>query len=367
MSDPGLVGAARRQRGLVAKCHKVQVALGGRRRAASAWARGEPWARADRYSRSASAARQAARPSRQCGSSGAPFSLRRIETGGPRRPRAELRRRDPPHPAVEPRLLEDRLGEVRPRAVAGRGEVPDAERRRRVDELARRRGQMADVGRAAALVVDDRDLVPLRPEPEHRAHEVVPGRAEEPRAPHDPGVLAGRGLAVELRPPVGGQRARAVRLDVRRSLAAVEDVVGGVRDERRPELRRVRRAADVHLRGPLRIVLGAVDVRPRGGVQHELRPLERGRGREPDVPVLARQRAHVVRGERRCERDAELAAAPVIRTRRPECSASGPGPRGSVSACSTGPSREGRPTGCRARRGRPGRTPRSRGRRTAGR
>ena len=44
---------------------------------------------------------------------------------------------------------------------------------REVDDLARRGGEVADVGRRAALVVDDRDLVPLGSEPEHRADEVV--------------------------------------------------------------------------------------------------------------------------------------------------------------------------------------------------
>ena len=33
---------------------------------------------------------------------------------------------------------------------------------------------MAHIGRRAALVVDDRDLVPLLAEPQHRADEVVP-------------------------------------------------------------------------------------------------------------------------------------------------------------------------------------------------
>ena len=49
-----------------------------------------------------------------------------------------------------------------------------------VDELAYRLRQMADVGGAAPLVVDDRDLVALRAEAEHRAHEVVARRTEEP-------------------------------------------------------------------------------------------------------------------------------------------------------------------------------------------
>ena len=65
---------------------------------------------------------------------------------------------------------------------------------------------MADVGGAASLVVDDGDLVALRAEPEHRADEVVPGRAEEPGGADDPCLVAGRGLAEEFRPPVGAER-----------------------------------------------------------------------------------------------------------------------------------------------------------------
>ena len=109
-------------------------------------------------------------------------------------------------------------------------------------------------------------------------HEVLRRPAEQPRRAHDPRLLAGRRLAVQLRPPVGAERRRRVRLDVRRALRAVEDVVARVRDERRAELGRVLRAADVDRRRPLRVVLGAVDVRPRGGVQHEVR-LEAGRRR----------------------------------------------------------------------------------------
>ena len=52
---------------------------------------------------------------------------------------------------------------------------------------------MPGVGRAATLVGDDRDLVALGAEPEHRAHEVVPDRPEEPGGAHDPGH--------RLRPP----------------------------------------------------------------------------------------------------------------------------------------------------------------------
>ena len=77
---------------------------------------------------------------------------------------------------------------------------------------------MADVRRRAALVVDDRDLVALRAEGEHRPQEVLAGRAEEPGAAHDPAV-ADLALAVELRAAVGRQRrwARPTRRTARAS------------------------------------------------------------------------------------------------------------------------------------------------------
>ncbi len=112
--------------------------------------------------------------------------------------------------------------------------------------------EMSHVRRAPALVVDDRDLVALHAESEHRPDEVVARRAEEPRRAEDPCSRPGRGLAVQLRPAVRGRRVRPVRLDVRRTLPPVEDVVGRVRDERRLQRRRVRRASDVHRRRALR-------------------------------------------------------------------------------------------------------------------
>ena len=121
-------------------------------------------------------------------------------------------------------------------------------------------------------------------------------------------ALARRRLAVQLRPPVGGARRRRVGLDVRRAFRPVEDVVRRVRDERRAERRRVSRAADVHGGGALRVVLGPVDVRPRGRVEHEV-GIPRQRGRlEANVPLGAAEREDVVVRERVGERMAELAA-----------------------------------------------------------
>ena len=124
---------------------------------------------------------------------------------------------------------------------------------------------------------------------------------------HDPRVFARGGLAVQLRPAVHRQRVRRVRLDVRRALRPVEDVVGREVDERGAELGRVLRAADVHGRG-----------RPAGRPPRRRRPstprrAARGRPRR-ERPAAgtstsqlgARQAARA--GERLEERRAELAA-----------------------------------------------------------
>jgi len=68
----------------------------------------------------------------------------------------------------------------------------------------------------------------------------------------------------------------------------------------------VLRAADVHRGRALRVGLGAVDVRPRRGVQNEVDRAEPARRRRGDVPARARQAERA--GERLEQRGAELAA-----------------------------------------------------------
>src|SRR5439155_10446357 len=96
----------------------------------------------------------------------------------------ELGARDPANAALDAGLIEDRLRELGPGAVARGGDVPDPAGP--LDQHTHSLREMADVRRAAALVVDDRHLVPLATALEHRPDEVPAGRPEEPRRTDDP-------------------------------------------------------------------------------------------------------------------------------------------------------------------------------------
>ena len=73
-------------------------------------------------------------------------------------------------------------------------------------DLLRRLGEMPDVGGAAALVVDDSDLVAVATESQHRAEEVLGRRPKS----HDERTIQARSpaarLAVQLRASVRGER-----------------------------------------------------------------------------------------------------------------------------------------------------------------
>ena len=96
----------------------------------------------------------------------------------PLRGPSQLGARDPTHSRFQANLLEDGFRKLGPRRIAFSGDVPDAERS--LQQLMRRRCQMADVSRSGALVVDDCNLVALTCEVEHRPDKVRPGRAVEP-------------------------------------------------------------------------------------------------------------------------------------------------------------------------------------------
>ncbi len=135
------------------------------------------------------------------------------------------------------------------------------------------------------------------------------GLGEQPRAPDDPRLLAGHRLGAELRAAVRREGVRAVRLDVRLALPAVEDVVARERHERETECGDIRRPADVHGSSALGIVLGTVDVGPRGRMEDEVERWQLGR-RERHVPVGVGECQQFVAGERLLQRTAELPAGP---------------------------------------------------------
>ena len=133
--------------------------------------------------------RQARRPSRQCGSTGAfSRSLRSTEYAGrgAGRPSSAVvirrTRQSSPPPRRSPRR-------TRPTCSRRPREMPDPARQ--LDQLARRLGEMPDVGRPAALVVDDGDLVALRARAQHRGTKFWPSsrrarssaRSTRPRRP----------------------------------------------------------------------------------------------------------------------------------------------------------------------------------------
>ena len=212
---------------------------------------------------------QTVAPVRQHGSShslapqhGVRRSRRRtLELGG--RDPADTAARAPP-PRRSPRRSRPTCSHPRPR----RARAPSAGPRRRIRRTAAARWP-TNVGqpRWSSTTATSSRSAPSRSIVRRKLWPVGP-KSHDVRI--DPRVRPGGGLAVELRPAVGGRRVRAVRLDVGRALPPVEDVVGREGHERRLERCCVCGSADVHGRRTLRVVLGPVDVGPRRRVQHEV-------------------------------------------------------------------------------------------------
>ena len=196
--------------------------------------------------------------------------------------------------------------ELGPRAVAVGRDVVDAERQlEQLRQLARR-----DARRTSATSAGPRRPTPRRARAPSRSIvrtklcDVQPKSADV-RTIHACSPAAASPWSFV--PAVRRERVRRVRLDVRLALRPVEDVVRRERDERRAERRDVRRAADVHRGGALRIALGAVDVGPGRGVQDDVRRSSSPAGAGSVTSQSARVSARAF-GERLGERRAELAA-----------------------------------------------------------
>ena len=164
--------------------------------------------------------------------------------GGPRRRAAELRGRDRHDAAFHPGLVEDRLCELGPCALAVGRDVPDRPAGGRQSPGPRRR----DARRRSGSRVGRRPRS-LRPAPV-RARASC-GRSSCPVGPKSQELRTiqpapSRPLSLELGLPVHGERPRLVGLDVRRSLVSVEDVVRREVHDRDAERGDVPRALDVH-------------------------------------------------------------------------------------------------------------------------
>ena len=204
---------------------------------------------------------------------------------------------------------------LEPRGGLGTAEVVETEPagdHQRQDAL----GEVPDVGRRAPAIGEAADRL-TRDEPPHGAAEVVVAAAVDVAHPHHERRrrdLAHEPLPRELRAPVHRERARLVRLVVRRALAAVEHVVGRHVQEHRAA--RPRREREVL--GPERVVaerarrvgLVVVDAGERGEVQHGVGARA---ARPPGAPRRGRRR-RARRGRTRAPRGA---AAPAPGTRGP--------------------------------------------------
>jgi hypothetical protein len=130
----------------------------------------------------------------------------RAAKNGIRRPccsAAELRARDGRHSTAYARLDEDRLSKISPAAVAVGGDVVEAVGA--AHNLSDNPGEVSDVRWAAALVVDDMDLILSAGRFEHRPYEVPACPAEEPGRTNYPSC-SDLALAGELRAAVDRER-----------------------------------------------------------------------------------------------------------------------------------------------------------------
>ena len=224
-------------------------------------------------------------------------------------------------------LLEDRLRELRPRAVAVGGDVPDAEgevERRLASPRPGARRTSGEPRWSSTTATSSRSAPSLS----IVRTKFEPRRPEEPRAAHDPRLLARGGLAVKLRAAVRGGGVRAVGLDVRLPLAPVEDVVARVRRRAAP---RAPRRGSCRRRSPRPRPAD----RPRRRRRPSRRPCAaRGRARAPPAPARRRPSRRASSATISSAANSSASAwpswppAPVIRTGRAR--------RGSGSRCSTG-------------------------------
>ena len=162
------------------------------------------------------------------------------------------------------------------------------------------RRKFADVRRRAPLVVDDARREPLPRAAPHRAHEARPPAVQPLRADHRPlgAARRQRPLAGELAPPVRALRVGRIFFAIRPIERAVEHVVRAHVHHPRAHgagfARHQPHRVAIDQRRVTLVLLGGIDARPRGAVDHPLRTVRDCRSHGciiGDVELAARERS----------------------------------------------------------------------------
>jgi hypothetical protein len=213
--------------------------------------------------------------------------------------------------ASEPGLSQDFRRELKPGAVPLVGYVIRAQSAP-LEDLPDLFGRVHSVGGRANLIVNDAQILTLPRAPEDGANEVLSEGPEQPRYPHNPGVLEHPDVVFpfELAPAIRVDRVRAIGLNVGRVFLAVEHVVGTDVEHTSADLaagqRDVTCSLPVHLRSKLGLLFAIVNRSEGCGMNDDVRaPAGDGPGDGAgigDVCVASAERQHfMARREVRCQ------------------------------------------------------------------
>jgi hypothetical protein len=138
-------------------------------------------------------------------------------------------------------------------------------------------GRVYGVGGRANLIVNHSQILAFPRAPEDGANEVLSEGPEQPRYPHNPGVLEHPDVVFpfELALAIRVDRVRVIRLNVGRVFLTVEHVVGAHVEQARPRLatgqRDVTRSLAVHAESKVGLLFAIVDRGEGCGMNDDVR------------------------------------------------------------------------------------------------
>ena len=149
-----------------------------------------------------------------------------------------------------------------------------------LDDLPDLFGRVHGVGGRANLIVNHSQILALPRAPEDGANEVLSEGPEQPRYPHNPGVLEHPDVVfpLQLALAIRVDRVRVIRLNVGRVFLTVEHVVGAHVEQARARLatgqRDVTRSLPVHAESKVRLLFAIVDRREGCGMNDHIDAVE---------------------------------------------------------------------------------------------